>query len=35
MPEKGRIELGNIQRTLLLPLWSRAFKTQKVEPLYL
>jgi O-methyltransferase involved in polyketide biosynthesis len=33
MTEKMKIELGNIQRTLLLPLWGRAVETQKKEPL--
>jgi O-methyltransferase involved in polyketide biosynthesis len=33
MSEKVKIELGNIQRTLLLPLWGRAVETQKKEPL--
>ena len=33
MSEKVSIELGNIQRTLLLPLWGRAVETQKKEPL--
>ncbi len=33
MTEKVKIELGNIQKTLLLPLWGRAEETQKKEPL--
>jgi O-methyltransferase involved in polyketide biosynthesis len=33
MMEKVKIELGNIQRTLLLPLWVRAVETRKKEPL--
>jgi O-methyltransferase involved in polyketide biosynthesis len=33
MSEKVKIELGNIQRTLLLPLWGRAVETLKKEPL--
>ena len=33
MSEKVKIELGNIQRTLLLPLWGRAVETQKNNPL--
>lgn len=33
MPEKFEVKLGNVQRTLLLPLWGRAVETQKKEPL--
>lgn len=33
MPERIAICLGNVQRTLLLPLWGRALETQKKEPL--
>ena len=33
MPEKVTIELGDIQKTLLLPLWIRAVETQKKAPL--
>jgi len=33
MAQKNKIELGDIQRTLLLPLWGRAVETQKKEPL--
>lgn len=33
MPEKISVELGNVQKTLLLPLWGRAAETQKKEPL--
>jgi O-methyltransferase involved in polyketide biosynthesis len=33
MPEKLSIELGNVQKTMLLPLWGRAFETQKEKPL--
>ena len=32
MEEKIRIEKGNIQETLLLPLWGRAVETQKDNP---
>jgi O-methyltransferase involved in polyketide biosynthesis len=35
MSEKVTFKLGNIQRTLLLPLWGRAVETQKKEPLHL
>ena len=31
--EKINIELGNVQITLLLPLWGRAIETQKKNPL--
>ncbi len=33
MPEKITLELGDIQKTLLLPLWGRAIETQKKKPL--
>ena len=33
MSDKVRIELGSVQRTLLLPLWGRAVETQKRNPL--
>jgi O-methyltransferase involved in polyketide biosynthesis len=33
MPEKTDIELGDIQKTLFLPLWGRANETQKAHPL--
>lgn len=33
MAEKVKIELGNIQRTLLLPLWGRAQETAKTDPM--
>jgi O-methyltransferase involved in polyketide biosynthesis len=33
MPEKTTLELGDIQKTLLLPLWGRAVETQKRKPL--
>jgi len=33
MPEKIAVALGNVQKTLLLPLWGRAFETQKEKPL--
>ncbi len=32
MTEKISIEKGNVQETLLLPLWGRAFETQKDKP---
>jgi len=32
MGEKIRIKKGNVQETLLLPLWGRAFETQKNNP---
>ena len=31
--EKTRVDLGHVQRTLLLPLWGRAVETQKKKPL--
>ncbi len=33
MPEKIAVRLGDVQKTLLLPLWGRAIETQKKEPL--
>ncbi len=33
MPEKIPIELGDVQKTLLLPLWGRAAETHKARPL--
>ena len=33
MNKKNKIELGNIQETLLLPLWGRAIETKKENPL--
>ena len=33
MTEQVAVELGNVQRTLLLPLWGRAAETQKANPL--
>jgi O-methyltransferase involved in polyketide biosynthesis len=33
MKEKSTIKLGDIQKTLILPLWGRAFETQKSRPL--
>ena len=33
MSEKINIDLGNVQITLLLPLWGRAIETQKKNPL--
>jgi O-methyltransferase involved in polyketide biosynthesis len=33
MADKIHIELGNVQKTLLLPLWGRAVETQKTTPL--
>ena len=33
MSEKIAIELGNVQKTLLLPLWGRAIESQKGKPL--
>ncbi len=32
MTEKIAIKLGNVQKTLLLPLWGRALETQKKKP---
>ena len=33
MSEKINIDLGNVQVTLLLPLWGHAIETQKRNPL--
>lgn len=33
MPEKLKVDLGNVQKTLFLPLWGRAQETQKADPL--
>jgi O-methyltransferase involved in polyketide biosynthesis len=33
MPEKITIDLGSVQKTLLLPLWGRAVETRKQKPL--
>jgi O-methyltransferase involved in polyketide biosynthesis len=33
MSEKLKVNLGNVQKTLLLPLWGRAVETQKKNPL--
>ncbi len=33
MNEQEKINLGSIQKTLLLPLWGRAFETKKTKPL--
>lgn len=33
MPEKIHIDLGNVQKTLLLPLWGRAVESHKPRPL--
>lgn len=33
MTEKIAVQLGNVQKTLLLPLWGRAMETGKSEPL--
>ncbi len=33
MSDKITLELGNVQQTLLLPLWGRAIETQKRKPL--
>jgi O-methyltransferase involved in polyketide biosynthesis len=33
MSEKLAVELGHVQKTMLLPLWGRAFETQKDKPL--
>ena len=33
MPEKIAVNLGNVQRILFLPLWGRAFESQKAKPL--
>lgn len=33
MPEKIAIDLGNVQKTLFLPMWGRAFESKKANPL--
>jgi O-methyltransferase involved in polyketide biosynthesis len=33
MSEKIAVDLGNVQKTLFLPLWGRAFESQKENPL--
>ncbi len=33
MSEKIKVQLGNVQKTLLLPLWGRAVETHKTKPL--
>ncbi len=33
MSEKIAVELGDVQRTMLLPLWGRAVESQKAQPL--
>jgi O-methyltransferase involved in polyketide biosynthesis len=33
MTEKIKVKLGNVQKTLLLPLWGRAVESQKEKPL--
>ena len=33
MSDKIAVELGNVQKTLFLPLWGRAFETRKEHPL--
>ena len=33
MSEKITVDLGNIQKTLFLPLWGRAHESQKAKPL--
>jgi O-methyltransferase involved in polyketide biosynthesis len=33
MPEKISIDLGNVQKTLFLPLWGRAYESKKESPL--
>jgi O-methyltransferase involved in polyketide biosynthesis len=33
MPEKIKLDLGSVQKTLLLPLWGRAIETRKTHPL--
>lgn len=32
MPQKMKVEKGSVQETFLLPLWGRAFETQKQNP---
>jgi O-methyltransferase involved in polyketide biosynthesis len=34
MEEKIEVKLGNVQKTLLLPLWGRAVESQKEKPLF-
>ena len=33
MSEKVAVDLGNVQKTLLLPLWGRAVESKKEKPL--
>ena len=33
MPEKIKLDLGSLQKTLLLPLWGRAIETRRTHPL--
>ena len=33
MPDKISVELGDVQKTLFLPLWGRAFESKKEKPL--
>jgi O-methyltransferase involved in polyketide biosynthesis len=33
MSEKVAVDLGNVQKTLFLPLWGRAYETKKTDPL--
>ncbi len=33
MSEKLTVELGNVQKTLFLPLWGRAVESKKEKPL--
>ena len=33
MTEKIKIDLGDVQKTLFLPLWGRAVESQKPHPL--
>ena len=33
MTEKMKIDLGNVQKTLFLPLWGRAVESKKQHPL--
>ncbi len=33
MSDKISVELGNVQKTMFLPLWGRAFETKKAKPL--
>jgi len=32
MPDRKKIVLGNVQKTLFLPLWGRAYETQRLKP---